>query len=382
MRILMRSGCSLLIFDLIIKWVKNYSRKKVTGNLWIDYGMESREKFLKTTSSIFDIERHKPRNRDVVVTRFDNRKIPVPTFDFVSAVTSLLHNDNVMAEENIIEGYDIMTGETDGCDFWDPATIQPLDLDNVPTPTDKTSKLGKVTTGYLYQEAVPRLCAQAHHVSIPIKIFYDKANLDRNGGLALAPLIFTLGFFKHKVCRVISGEYWPTSLISILVMANLVLSWQMTNRGNITRFWQKHCESFKKFVTGEGVKTTLGGKTVVLTFFVLFVVDDTVGHNDLCGNFQNNTMCPCRCCHCKLKQLSKLNSLQCKPVAMYDIRNSIVVADGLWKFPSVIAYQMPSTACQCPLGWVEYTGAHHGRLYMYSTKESLVKLLNIVDNIL
>ena len=63
---------------------------------------------------------------------------------------------------------------------------------------------------------------------------------------------------------------------------------------------------------------------------------------------------------------------------MYDIRNSIVVADGLWKYPSVIAYQMSSTACQCPLGWVEYTGAHHGRLYMYSTKGSLVILLNIV----
>ena len=120
MRILMRSGCSLLIFDLIIKWVKNYSRKKVTGNLWIDYGMESREKFLKTTSSIFDIERHKPRNRDVVVAHFDNRKITVPTFDFVSGVISLLHNNNVMAEENTIEGYDTMTGKTNGRNFWDP----------------------------------------------------------------------------------------------------------------------------------------------------------------------------------------------------------------------------------------------------------------------
>ena len=118
MRILMHSGCSLLMFDLITKWVKNYSKKKVTGNLWIDYGMESRDKFLKTTSSIFDIERHKPRNRDVVVTHFDKRKIPVPTFDFVSAVTPLLHNDNAMAEENIIEGYDTTTGETDGCYFW------------------------------------------------------------------------------------------------------------------------------------------------------------------------------------------------------------------------------------------------------------------------
>ena len=60
----------------------------------------------------------------------------------------------------------------------------------------------------------------------------------------------------------------------------------MTNRGNITRFWQKHCKSFKKFVTREGVKTTLGGKTVVLKFCVLFTVGDTAGHNDFVVTFR------------------------------------------------------------------------------------------------
>ena len=42
-----------------------------------------------------------------------------------------------------------------------------------------------------------------------------------------------------------------------------------------------------------------------------------------------------------------------------------------------IAFQTNSTACQCPLGWAGYTGAHPGRLHMYLTKDSLVTLLDL-----
>ena len=124
------------------------------GNLWIDCGIESGEKFLKTASLLFDTGDHKPRNRDVVVTYFDNRKIPVPSFYFISVVTSLLHNKNGMAEKNIIKGYDIMIGKINGRDFWDPESIQHLNPITVPTPIDKTNKLGEITTEYLYQESM------------------------------------------------------------------------------------------------------------------------------------------------------------------------------------------------------------------------------------
>ena len=53
MRILMRSGCRLDMFDVIINWVNHYSRKQLKGNLWTNYGIESYEKFLKTVFSIF-----------------------------------------------------------------------------------------------------------------------------------------------------------------------------------------------------------------------------------------------------------------------------------------------------------------------------------------
>ena len=152
---------------------------------------------LKTTSHVTVI---------YFVSGFYNRKIIVPTFNFTSEVTSLLHNDNLMREKNLIKGYDIMTGETNGRKLWDPETIQPLDPSAVTTPIDKNSKLREVTTGYLYQESVSRLFTQSHHVPIPPNFFYDKVNLDTNGGMVLAPLIFTFEFFKNKVFR--KTSFW------------------------------------------------------------------------------------------------------------------------------------------------------------------------------
>ena len=53
-----------------------------------------------------------------------------------------------MYQENLIKGYNILTGKTNGRDFWDLESIQPLDPSAVPTPIDDTSKLEEVKTGY------------------------------------------------------------------------------------------------------------------------------------------------------------------------------------------------------------------------------------------
>ena len=63
-----------------------------------------------------------------------------------------------------------MTEKTNRRDFWDPESIQPLDSSAVPILIDKTNKLGDVTTEYLYQESVSRLCTQPHHVPLPLNL--------------------------------------------------------------------------------------------------------------------------------------------------------------------------------------------------------------------
>ena len=75
-------------------------------------------------------------------------------------------------------------------------------------------------------------------------------------------------------------------------MVNLVMSQLMISKEKITRFWLKNYDSCKKFVTRGGVKITVGRKTAVLTLFVILVVGDTAGHNDLCGHFQKDVSMP------------------------------------------------------------------------------------------
>ena len=52
LRILLRSGCSLNMYDKIIKWVIHYSKKKVVGNLWTGYPIERRATFINTLSGV------------------------------------------------------------------------------------------------------------------------------------------------------------------------------------------------------------------------------------------------------------------------------------------------------------------------------------------
>ena len=84
MHILMRSNSKLGIFDVIIKWVIHYSRKTVNGNLWTDCGIASSEKLLKIVSSTLLNEDHRSCNCDVVVSGFDNRRVNISTFNFIS----------------------------------------------------------------------------------------------------------------------------------------------------------------------------------------------------------------------------------------------------------------------------------------------------------
>ena len=94
----------------------------------------------------FFTEDHKSRNCDVVVSDFDNRRITILTCSFIGEAISPLHNDNLMCQENAIEGYDIVMGKTNVNDFGEPESIQHLDPSAIPTPIDKTSKLGQVIT--------------------------------------------------------------------------------------------------------------------------------------------------------------------------------------------------------------------------------------------
>ena len=89
--ILLRSGCSLSMYNKIVCWVLYYFRKEPTENLWTKYPMEYRKSFIEKMLNIFDTGGHKPVLKNVV-SPYDSRIIFVPVFSFVNQVMSLISN--------------------------------------------------------------------------------------------------------------------------------------------------------------------------------------------------------------------------------------------------------------------------------------------------
>ena len=316
LRMLSRAGCSLSMFDKIIKWVVHYSLKVPNGNIWTDYKIETRKKFIKTLQKTFDTGKHSPTLKELTFD-YDGRSATIPTFSFTTEVMSLLHDPSVMTETNIIRGYDIFTGKC-GSWFWNESCSS--DPNSYPTPVDPHRKIGDIHTSLLFQQSVKRYCTQPHHMPVPLVFFYDKANLDRKGGLAVAPLIFTIGFFKAALRR--KSFLWRI----LAYVPNLDIGQGRSSSKDANVKQREHHQvlslafsEFQSICEKGGLKTTIQGRDVVLKFFIMFVIGDTAGHNDLCLQFQSSAEKPSRSCHCTREMLSMFDSNQCYPKTMRDV---------------------------------------------------------------
>ena len=309
------------MFDKIMKWVQHYSRKRTVGNIWTDYPIYNRETFIHTLSTKFQTQKHKPEIREVQFD-YDGRKASIPNFSFTEEVMSILNDPILMSEENIIDGYDIFTGKC-GEDFWVSQSIDTTIANKIPIPTDPNRKISDISTSYLHQASVDRFCTEPHHMPVPIKIFYDKANLDQKGGLAVAPVLFSLGFLKTEILH----QSFSWRILSYI--PNLEIGQGRSNTKGADEKQREHhkvlAEALKEFqevCNSGGFKTVIRGRTVVLKFFILYIIGDTAGHNDLCLHFQKNTSMPCRDDQCPQNELSKFGTHRSKPITMRDIVNT------------------------------------------------------------
>ena len=320
LRILSRSGCSLNMFDKIMNWVQHYSRKRTAGNIWTDYPIYNRKTFVNNMSKKFKTENHKPQIKEVQFD-YDGRKASIPTFSFIEEVMSILNDNELMSDKNIINGYDIFTGKC-GDDFWDSRSIDTTIPNKIPIPNDPNRKISDISTSYLHQASVHRFCSEPHHMPVPIFIFYDKANLDQKGGLAVAPVLFSLGFIKTAILH----RSFAWRILSYV--PNLDIGQGRSNTKGADEKQREHhkvlTEAFKEFqevCTSGGFKTVVRGRIVVLKFFISYIVGDTAGHNDLCLHFQKNANMPCRDDQCPQSDLSKFGTHRSVPITMRDIVN-------------------------------------------------------------
>lgn len=316
-----KAGCPLNLHDKIIGWLDHYTTKNKT--LFSDVDLLRRDGLISAFAKLYDTEDRRPDLEEVQFD-YDGRVILLPRFQFVAEIMSLLHDETIMAEENLVDGYDPFTGLVNGQWYWVDETINEEDFFAHPTPTNGNLPLSEVPHGTKFQKSAKRFCTEPHHMPIPLVFFYDKANLDRFGALACSPLIFSFGFFKN--CARARRMFWRI----LALVPNLGVGKGKSNKKTANEKSNEHHKVLKKafeefiaIVNAGGFKTVFRGRTVVLKFWVQFIIGDTEGHNDLCGHFNKHTKCkaPVRDCHCGPNDLATIPP-QCTPITLKE------VADG------------------------------------------------------
>ena len=143
---------------------------------------------MKFFTNHFGLEKCFPDSK--VVELSDGRKVSVPVYDFAAQLRSLVQNEDLFNDQNMIE------------DYFDPQTMRPTKAYEDFGPDDT---VGDLTTGRLFHEgmklycnrSVPRDCDAV--MGFPLVLFTDGAVHDNNGGLEVKPVSFTGGMLKEEV---------------------------------------------------------------------------------------------------------------------------------------------------------------------------------------
>ena len=93
----------------------------------------------------------------------------VPVYSPVTELLSLLHDPIVMAKENLIPGYDVLTGKSAAGEFWDPTTLSNDNLNTIPVPNNPHWAVGEIDCCTTFQEAVKRFYSKDHHMCTMMK---------------------------------------------------------------------------------------------------------------------------------------------------------------------------------------------------------------------
>ena len=341
LRILLRSGCSLGMFDKIMGWMSHYTL--VDKNVFS--GPLLRQKpLMKKLVNLFDTEGHEPSQRVVRCPRM-NRAVTVPVYSFKEELSSLIHNEHTMSDDHIVDDYDLLTGQC-GAPFWVPDSLSTPDtFASTPVPVDPERHLSGIHSSYLFQAAVRRFCTEPHHMPVPVLFGHDKANITRHSDIAVAPFLFSLGFYKPWCFH--HPEFWrPLGYVPNLSVG----VGKNDPRSTDDRESEHHAvfaEILRELVEitqAGGLKTVVRGKEVVLKFFVMYAVGDTDGHNEMTNTLKQAGRS--RTCLCVKGQLGVLDAATCIPFSLRDV----IAADGHPERMRLIAqrHRVPNAFYQLP----------------------------------
>jgi hypothetical protein len=195
LHLLQKSNVPIKMYDEIQKWARKsyainpkvYTRANLT-----------RTKALQVFEKNFDAKGCKPIS---VVCRLPslNHPVTIQTFDFISAVYSLLTDPVLMREENL---------DLDFTGTQDTNPLHPFPKPAMYTAREKSFVYKEFSDGELYCIAYNTYCRakqpmDARHLHVPLIIIgqLDKTFIDSKGKLTLEPFKISLHIFKEQVRR-------------------------------------------------------------------------------------------------------------------------------------------------------------------------------------
>ena len=178
------SGAPVYLFDDIQSWAYKHSAKLFLSN---GPRLQRRNKFVRNMASkaygnVF-ADHMKPSVK--VLNLPSQNTIKVVVCSFKAQLVLLLTDRSLMKAENLL-----------------------LDKRN-PFAEVPDGILSDLNTGWWYKETRDNICTNPNkHILLPIVIFLDASNVDKNGRLQVNPMTFTLGIFKRAIRN--KADAWRT----------------------------------------------------------------------------------------------------------------------------------------------------------------------------
>ena len=302
--ILGRHRTDLSLHDELIELFQKHSND---NHLKFDTGsLKKRGGLISGLEEVLSTKKLRPK--DTTVTLTDGTKTTVPIFDVEAMILSLLHDEELMKDENLAPGYDLHTGK----------------------PTEEITHYGEVHTGDAWEPARNHYCGtheNNHNMPVSLIIFGDKSHFDLHGALSTTPLIFTLSCFNKEARNRV--EFWrPIGYIPNLKHSKV--SYKQDDKVEAADNVQDehNClsaalEQLIHIHKRGGIATNVKGKPVICKVWIHYIIGDTVGNNTWMGHYQSGlSQRPYRDCKCSPADMNDSNPI-CEYCTVIEYRDAI-----------------------------------------------------------
>jgi len=270
----------LTLFDEITGLVKKHSNGKQLK--FAADNLKNKKGFITKLENTTGATSLKPNGVDVTLS--NGEVVTVSVFGMEAMISSLMHDENLMKDENLAPGYDLFTGMS----------------------TDANDKYGEIHTGDAWEPARQHFCGD-HPQNMPMALvlFGDKSHFDLHGSLSSTPISFTLSCFNESARNRV--QFWrPMSYLPNLSHGKVGNPDKSDRETSTESVYDEHrcisaaLQSIVKVSKSGGIAMKVKGKAVIGKVWIHFIIGDCSGNNRLLCHFNGSgklkqPYCDCKC---------------------------------------------------------------------------------------